>query len=157
MHGSSRFTKKRAVLGTLGLLIVVAAAVAYFTTAGEGEGSATVGTSVPVEITAEVPTTLYPGTSSAVTFEVNNPSKGHQYVNTVSLEKVEAFEDPGHEDPLAGCKSAWFTMAPVEAKQDVPGEATTTLSEEGELKFVNENESQDACKGAYLVATFISN
>jgi hypothetical protein len=92
-----------------------------------------------------------------VTFEVNNTSKGHQYVNNVSLAGVEAFKDAEHKEAIAGCKSSWFKMTTVPAHQDVPGEAKTTLTEKGTLEFVNEPESQDACKNAYLVANFTSN
>lgn len=151
-------TKKRALtFGAISALAIVAIAVAYFTTTGEGEGEARVGTSSALTITAEVPTTLYPGTTSAVEFSVDNPSKGHQYVNTVSLAGVEAFKDAEHKEAIAGCKSSWFSMETVEAEQDIAGETEATLTEEGTLEFVNENEPQDACKNAYLVANFTSN
>jgi hypothetical protein len=152
-----KFTKKRIALGALGLLVAVGAAFAYFTTTGEGEGSAEVGTSSALTITAEVPTKLYPGTTSEVKFKVDNPSKGHQYVNTVTLTGVEAFEEPAHENPVAGCQSSWFKMPAVSAEQDVPAETETSLTQKGTLEFENKAESQDACKNAYLVANFTSN
>jgi uncharacterized membrane protein len=151
-------SKKRALtFGAASALIVVAIAVAYFTTTGEGEGDAEVGTSTAVAITAEVTGALYPGTSSDVKFKVDNPSKGHQFVDTVSLTGVEAFKDAGHTEPKPGCESSWFDMTPVEAEQDIAGETEATLTEEGSLEFLNKNESQDACKNAYLVASFSSN
>lgn len=154
----SFITKKRSIVfGAVAALALVAVAMAYFTTTGEGNGSATVGTSTKLKITAEVPTTLYPGTSSKVKFTVENPSEGHQFINTISLAKVEAFKDAGHTEAISGCESSWFTMTPVEEKQDLTGKSTQTMSAEGTLKFENKNESQDACKNAFLVASFTSN
>jgi len=151
-------TRKRAIaIGALGALALVAVAVAYFTTTGSGSGSATVGTSSNLKITAEVPTTLYPGTSSKVKFSVENSSEGHQFINTISLASVEAFKDAGHTEAISGCQSSWFAMTPVEEKTDLTGKSTQTLGTEGTLKFENKNESQDACKNAFLVANFTSN
>jgi hypothetical protein len=151
-------TRKRAIaLGAVGALALVAVAVAYFTSTGSGSGSAAVGTSSTLKITAEVPTTLYPGTSSKVKFSVENPSEGHQFINTISLTNVEAFKDAGHTEAIAACQSSWFTMTPVEVKTDLTGKSTQTLGTEGTLKFENKNESQDACKNAFLVAKFTSN
>ena len=156
-----KFTKKRIAIGALGLLAVVGVAVAYFTTTGSGSGNAKVGTSTPLEITAEAPTTLYPGTKSKVKFEVTTTSKGKQRVGTVSLTGVTAYPSKAkaeaEEEAIGGCPSSWFNMTPVAANQEVPGETTTALTAEGEIEFENKSESQDACKNAYLVASFSSN
>jgi hypothetical protein len=154
LHG--RVPKKRIAVGVLGALVAVGAAVAYFTTTGSGTGNATVGTSEPLTITAVSASNLYPGTSSEVTFTVNNPSSGHQFVRKVQLAEVKAYKDEAHTEPEAGCKSQWFSMAEVTENKDV-ATGETTLPEKGSLEFVNEPESQDPCKGVYLVASFTSN
>ena len=151
-----KFTKKRIAIGALGLLAVAGVAVAYFTTTGEGTGNAKVGTSSALTISAVSASELYPGTTSQVTFKVNNPSTGHQYVTKVKLKEVKAYKDAGHTEAKVGCENSWFTMAEVTENQDLPtGE--TELTNKGTLKFENENVSQDACKSAYLVAYFESN
>jgi hypothetical protein len=151
-----KFTKKRITIGALGVLAVVGIAVAYFTTTGSGDGDAKVGTSEALTISAVSASELYPGTSSQVTFKVTNPSTGHQFVTKVKLKEVKAYEDEAHEDLIVGCKDEWFSMAEVTENQDVPtGE--TTLTNKGSLEFLNKPESQNACKNAYLVASFESN
>jgi hypothetical protein len=150
-----KFTKKRIAIGALGLLAVAGVAVAYFTTTGSGTGNAKVGTSEALTISAVSASELYPGTSSQVTFNVTNPSTGHQYVTKVKLKEVKAYKDAGHTEAKVGCENSWFTMAEVTENQDVPTGATE-LSSKGTLKFENEPVSQDACKNAYLVAYFES-
>jgi hypothetical protein len=151
-----KFTKKRIAIGALGVLAAVGVAVAYFTTTGSGSGNAKVGTSSALTISAVSASELYPGTSSQVTFKVTNPSTGHQFVTKVKLKEVKAYEEEAHENVIAGCKDEWFSMSEVTENQDVPtGE--TTLTNKGSLEFLNKPESQNACKNAYLVASFESN
>lgn len=153
-----QLTKKRIAIGTLGLLVVVGVAVAYFTTSGSGTGNAKVGTSEALTISAVSASELYPGTKSEVTFKVKNDSPGHQYVAKIQLKEVKAYSDSGHLTPISGCKSEWFNMPEVTENRDVPGGGVeTTLPVKGELEFENkEAVSQDACKNAYLVAYFTS-
>lgn len=151
-----KFTKKRIALGALGLLVVAGAAVAYFTTTGSGDGNAKVGTSSALTISAVSASPLYPGTSSVVTFKVNNPSTGHQFVTKVKLKEVKAYEEEAHTNLIPGCKSEWFSMPEVTENQDVPA-GETPLTNTGTLTFLNQPVSQDACKNAYLVASFESN
>ena len=152
-----KFTKKRIAIGALGLLVVVGAAVAYFTTTGSGTGEAKVGTSTGLTINAEIePETLYPGGEpSEVTFKVVNPSKASQRVTDVELTGVNAFTTAGHETAKSGCESGWFAMTDVPEDETVPGEETAfELPSTGDLEFVDNGANQDACKGAFLVAHF---
>ena len=79
-------TKKRTLtaLAAVGALVVAGVAYAYFTSTGSGTGTATVGSSSTVTLHATISTTLYPGSSSPVSFTVDNPSSGAQRVGTIT-------------------------------------------------------------------------
>ncbi|HTX32520.1 MAG TPA: hypothetical protein VMD09_14145 [Solirubrobacteraceae bacterium] len=138
--------------------------MAYFTTTGAGSGNAQVGTSSALTINATITPAsggLVPGgTPASVSFSVNNPG-GNQYVSTVTLTGVQAFSDAGHTNNITGtgagqCDTTKFTMTPVTENQDV-GSGNTTLGTNGSLAFADSGTNQNACKGAYLVASFTSN
>jgi hypothetical protein len=163
----SALKTKRARLG-LGLFVLLAfsgAAVAYFTTTGAGTGNAQVGTNSALTITPTITPPaggLVPGgTGAATQFSVNNPSSGNQYVTSASLSGVQAYSDSGHTNNISGtgagqCDTAQFTMASVTENQNVPS-GNTTLTNNGSLKLNDSGTNQNACKGAYLVASFTSN
>jgi hypothetical protein len=151
-------TKKRALLalGTCAL-VIVAAAVAYFTTTGSGTGTATVGSSSAVTLHATVSSTLYPGSSSPVTFTVDNPSGGSQRVGTISLTSITA--DAGH----SSCSTVItggnpdFTMAAVAVnKTFAPGNGLT-VTPTGTLTMNETGANQDACQGATLTLNLVNN
>lgn len=129
-------------------LAISGAAFAYFTTTGEGEVAGVVGTSTALTITGTSASTLYPGTTSEVSFSVDNPSTGNQFVTTIHLDSVTT------SDPV-GCLGTWFTMPDVTANQDIDpgGEAITA---KGTLTMANAPESQDACKSATLILNLSS-
>ena len=118
-------------------LAISGAAFAYFTTTGEGEVEGAVGTSTELTITGSSASTLYPGTTSVVSFVVDNPSTGNQFVTTIHLDSVTT----SHVD----CLGTWFTMPDVNANQDIDpdGEA---IDATGTLTMANAAVSQDACK-----------
>jgi hypothetical protein len=84
------FTKKRAVvIAVVGSLVLGAGAYAYFTSAGTGSGSATVGTSAAWAV-ADLGTTgpaLTPGgtTEQTMTYKVTNPGSGNQSLTKVTV------------------------------------------------------------------------
>lgn len=152
-------TRKRALgaFATLAVLAVAGVAFAYFTTTGEGNGEATVGTDTALTIHGTISESLYPGTKAKVKFTVDNTGKGTEYVGTIKLKEVKAFKDAAHKEPEASCVGTWFTMPDVTEKEEVAGKASgAALATEGELEFKNEKLDQSACKNAYLVATFES-
>lgn len=163
----SALRTKRARLG-LGLVVLLAftgAAVAYFSTSGAGTGSAQVGTNSALTISATITPPgggLVPGGSPAsVSFSVNNPSSGNQYVNTVTMTGVEAYSDAAHTHDITGtgagqCDTSQFSMASVAESQDV-GSGSSNLPNGGSLYFHDSGSNQDGCKNAYLVASFTSN
>jgi len=155
----SSITKKRALvaLGCTCALAVAGAALAYFTSTGSGTGTATVGSSSAVTLHATVSASLYPGTSSPVSFTVDNPSSGSQRVGTISLGSVTV--DAGHSTcstTISGGNPD-FSMPAVTVNhvfgpgngQSVTPTGTVTMNETG----VN----QDACQGATLTLHLTNN
>jgi hypothetical protein len=153
-----RLSKKQAILvGGVGLLAIVAGAIAYFTTSGSGTGTASVGNSSAVTLHATVSSTLYPGTSSPVSFTVDNPSSGTQRVATISLASISV--DAGH----SGCSTVIsggnpdFTMPDVTANQVFPNGNGQAVTAGGTLTMNDTGVSQDACQGATLTLHLTSN
>lgn len=148
-----RFSRKvKVALGaTVASVAIAGAAFAYFTTTGAGTGTGTTGTSTALVIHGTAPATLYPGTSSIVNFTVDNPSTGHQLVNTITLTGVTT--DGAH----SACVVADFTMSPVTSNQDVGPGSAITITATGTLNMANTGVSQDACKNAPLTLNLTSN
>ena len=126
-------------------------ALAYFTTTGSGTGAGTAGTSTALVLHGSAPTSLYPGTTSPVSFTVDNSSPGHQYVATIKLVSVST--DSAH----AACDVTKFTMPDVVANQDVASGSGIAITAGGTLTMLNSPTSQDACKGAPLTLHLTSN
>jgi hypothetical protein len=165
MLSALKTKRARAGLSLLVLLAFSGAAVAYFSTSGAGTGSAQVGTSSALAISATITPPsggLVPGGSPAsVAFSVNNPSSGNQYVGTVTLTGVQAYSDAGHTTNITGtgagqCDTSQFAMTPVGENQNV-GSGSSSLPTGGLLYFHDSGSNQDGCKNAYLVASFSSN
>jgi hypothetical protein len=147
-------SKKRRALVTVGAVGAVAAvgvAVAYFTTTGSGTGSATVGTSSAVTVHGTTATSLFPGTSSTVSFTVDNPSAGSQRVSAIQLESVTT--DAGH----SACVMSDFTMPSVTVNQVFPSGNGQAVTATGSLSMANTALNQDACQGAPLTLHLTSN
>jgi hypothetical protein len=152
--------KKWIALGMVGVFALAGGAYAYFTTTGSGTGSTQVGTSTALTITATItPPTggIVPGGPVApVTFSVNNGGTGNQWVDTISLVSVGAFTTAGHTTVAAGCDTSYFSVADVDASQNVPT-GDTAITAAGSLVFADSGDNQDACKNKYLLLTFSSN
>jgi hypothetical protein len=155
-----KFTKKRIALGGLGLLIMVAAALAYFASEGEGEGEATVGSTTD-NIVVKSTTTgeLYPLASEPAAntkIKVENPGSGVVKVKEVTAGEITV--DTPHAE--AGCEASWFKFggSPISINQSVsPGGSYETPSAVGKLWLENKNEDQSACKGATVTVAYTSN
>jgi hypothetical protein len=143
--------KKLSLLGFVAVLALTGSAVAYFTGGGSGSGTAAVGTSGSVALTATVPAGILPGISEPVTFTAANATSSPIRVSNVHLVGVSV--DSGH----AACLTTDFTMPDVtEADQVAAGATAQTLSGLGTLSYANTAVSQDACKGATLTLTLTS-
>jgi len=139
------------------ILAIAAGAYAYFTSSGSGTATATVGTSSAVTLKGTVSGNLYPGSSSAVTLSVDNPSSGKQRVGTITLEKITA--DAGH----ASCGVAItggnpdFTMADVVVNQTYAPGNNQGVTPNGTLTMNDTGVNQDACQGATLTLSLKNN
>lgn len=155
----SWITGKRASVALGGTIAIIAAGVAfaYFTSSGSGTGTATVGSSSPVTLHATISSSLYPGSSSPVSFTVDNPSSGVQRVGTVSLASISV--DAGH----SGCSTTLgggnpdFTMAPVPVNQVINPGNGQSVAAGGTLTMNETGTNQDACQGATLTLHLTNN
>jgi len=151
---SFRLTRKRTLiaLAAAGLLALAGVAYAYFTSTGSGTGAATVGSTQAVVLHGTTATTLFPGTSSTVTFTVDNPSAGTQRIGTIHLASVTT--DAAH---TPGCVTTDFTMPDVVLNQSFPSGNGQSVTATGTLTMANTGVSQDACQGAPLTLNLTSN
>jgi hypothetical protein len=166
-----------AVISVVGVLTLAGAAIAYFTTTGSGTGSATVGASSVLTIHGTSASALYPGTSSTVSFTVDNSSSGHQYVTTIHLASVKACPsgdtwnsgtssctNSGTE--VTSCESVEtgvsdtntdnFWMPDVAANQQVASGSGQSITAIGTLTMNNLGSSQNTCQNANLTLNFTS-
>jgi hypothetical protein len=172
-----RFTKKRwLALSGLLLLLLASGAVAYFTTTGAGTGTATVGASSALTIHGTSGSTLFPGTTSTVSFTIDNPSSGHQQLGTIHLTSVKACTGSGSAWNGSSCSNggteqttcesvetgtidnntANFWMADVVSGQDFGNGNGQSVTAQGTLKMNDLNSNQDACENANLTLNFTS-
>ncbi|HUC08422.1 MAG TPA: hypothetical protein VMR96_10065 [Solirubrobacterales bacterium] len=152
-------TKKRALvaLSCACALAVTGAAIAYFTSSGSGTGTATVGSSSAVTLHATISSSLYPGSSSPVSFTVDNPSSGVQRVGTVSLSSISV--DSGHSTcstTISGGNPD-FTMAAVPVNQVINPGNGQSVAATGTLTMNETGTNQDACQGATLTLHLTNN
>jgi hypothetical protein len=151
---------KRRVLIALGCTFAVAVAgvaLAYFTTTGSGTGTASAGSSSAVTLHGSVGSNLYPGTSTAVTFTVDNPSQGSERVGTISLASISV--DAGH----SGCSTTIsggnpdFAMAAVAVNKVFGSGNGQSVTPTGSLTMNETGLNQDACQGATLTLHLTNN
>ena len=152
-------TKRRAIFALTAALmvVVVGGAYAYFTTSGTGTGTAAVGSSSAVTLHATVTGSLYPGSSSPVSFTVDNPSSGKQRVGTISLSSITV--DAAHSECSTVITGGTpdFTMAPVVANQNFANGNGQAVTATGTLAMNETNVSQDKCQGATLTLHLTNN
>jgi hypothetical protein len=152
-------TKRRAFFAlTAALVVAVAgAAFAYFTTTGTGTGTAAVGSSSALTLHATVTGSLYPGTSSPVTFTVDNPSSGKQRVGTISLLSITPDASHSECSTVTTGGNPDFTMAAVTANQTFGNGNGQAVTATGTLAMNETGVSQDKCQGATLTLNVKSN
>ena len=151
---------KKRVLTAFGCTIALAAAgtaIAFFTSSGSGTGTAAVGSSSPVTLHATISSNLYPGSSSPVTFTVDNPSSGSQRVGTITLASISV--DAGH----SGCSTTIgggnpdFTMPAVAVNKVFGSGNGQSVTPGGTLTMNETGVNQDACQGATLTLNLTNN
>ena len=143
--------KKRVLIAftTVALLITAGPAVADLV--GSGTDTTAMRNSSAVRLAGARTATLYPGTSSPVTFTVDNPSRGIQRVGTIHLASVAT--DAAHR----GCVVTDFKMPDVVANQSFSHGNDQAVTARGTLTMANTSVSQDACEGAPLTLNLTSN
>jgi hypothetical protein len=154
-----RITKRGvATVFTAALVVVVASgAYAYFSTNGSGTGTASVGSSAAVTLHATVGGSLYPGTSSPVSFTVDNPSAGAQRVGTITLSSITV--DAGHSEcsTVITGGNPDFTMPAVTVNHSFPTGNGQAVTPNGTLTMNDTGVSQDKCQGATLTLHLTDN
>lgn len=164
-------------LSAVGALALAGVAIAYFTASGSGTGSASVGTSSALTIHGSSASTLYPGTSSTVSFTADNPSPGKQEIGTIHLASVKACTGTGSSWNGTACSAggteqtscesvetgssdgnaANFWMPDVVSNQDLAGSSSgQTVTATGTLTMNDLSTNQDLCKNANLTLNFTS-
>ncbi len=141
-------TGKLKVVLVAGTLTVVTggAAFAYWTTTGNGSGSAAAGTSSPFQVTTDAATgsPLAPGgASQTVAFHVKNNNAGTQRLRTVTVTVANADATAWTSAP--GCSAADFTVGtPSFTAGDIVSGATTNGTVT--VTMDNTGSNQDGCK-----------
>jgi hypothetical protein len=134
-----RFVSKKMVGAMLVAVLVLggaAAAFAYFTSSGVGNGTGTVGSATTWSVTGfggsgtpSATGTLYPGVGSAsLTYRVTNAGSGHQAVNSVVVTVAadgtgNALDSTG--TAITGCLATWFSVG---ASSFLASDGTTAVS-----------------------------
>ncbi|MBS1863767.1 MAG: hypothetical protein JSS68_18890 [Actinobacteria bacterium] len=152
-------TRRRAVFAlTTALLVVLAGgAYAYFTTSGAGTGTAAVGSSSAVTLHATVTGSLYPGSSSPVSFTVDNPSSGSQRVGTISLSSITVDASHSECSTVITGGNPDFTMPAVAVNHSFPNGNGQAVTATGTLTMNETGVSQDKCQGATLTLHLTDN
>jgi hypothetical protein len=144
-------TRKRSlVLSAVALLAVAGIAVAYFSSTGSGNGSATVGKSTAFTVTVEAPTggPLYPASGvENLAYTVKNPSPGYQNLASTSAKVVDDGSGNIKSGGVAvpGCLSKDFTAKNTSVSKNLKG--GESISSSVEVTMQDSGENQDACQG----------
>jgi uncharacterized protein YaiE (UPF0345 family) len=152
-------TKRRALFAlTTALLVVVASgAYAYFTSSGSGTGTAAVGSSSSVTLHATVTGSLYPGTSSPVSFTVDNPSSGKQRVGVITLASITPDSQHAECSTVITGGTPDFKMPAVTVNQTFGPGNGQAVTAGGTLTMNDTGVSQDKCQGATLTLNLTNN
>lgn len=151
-----QYILKRLIPLVAAILLVTAGAIAYFTNLGSGTGVAAVGSSSTATLHGTVTSSLYPGASSTVTFTVDNPSPGSEFINKIHLASIAP--DAGHSEcstTITGANPD-FTMPDVTVSQSFPTGSGQAVTPTGTLTMHETGVSQDACQGATLTLSLTS-
>jgi hypothetical protein len=150
-----RFTKKRAIvaLSVVAVLAMASAAIAYFTSTGDGSGNAVVGMSSNYTVTADAATggALLPGFGTdTIAYHVKNVSSGKQAVQNISAtlntNTSGDVYDTTKGQYATGCLATWFTVtnSPGTLPDDLAGGATHNGSVS--ISLNDSGSPQDACQ-----------
>jgi len=143
-------------LVTVAIVAVGAAAFAYWTSDGTGEGQGSTGTSSNFVVTSTPATTpeLKPGVGEQnVAFEVANPSNASHTLTDVAV--TVANDDGTAWTSVAGCSAADYTVGIADITYaDLAAGATATGTVTLEMNNLASN--QDGCKNADVPLYFVA-
>ena len=155
MFKINRNKKTTAVIAG-GVLAVATAggAYAYWTTQGEGSGSATTSAgaaNLAVQQTSTI-TNMFPGDApQALTGTVRNNAANAAYVTKVTASIANVVLPLG----ATGCDASDYTLANAEMPVAKDVAAGDTVAFAGaSIKFNNKDTNQDGCKGARVLLTY---
>jgi hypothetical protein len=138
-------------------LALAAGAYAYFTSTGSGTGTASVGNAAAMTLHGTVSSSLYPGSSSPVSFTVDNPSSGSQRVGTITLASISV--DGAHSScssAIGGANPDFSMPAVAVNKTFAPGDGQA-VPQSGSLTMNETGTNQNACQGATLTLHLTNN
>lgn len=151
--------RKKRIIVTTAVLAALGggAAVAYWSSLGTGDGSATAGSDTEFTITSTTNATngaLSPGgPTQTINFSVKNTGSGSQYLTAVT--PTVADED-GVTWDTGSCSAADFAFSEYTL---TPGQvaAGATVSGSVKIQMINRNANQDGCKDATVPVHFAAN
>ena len=130
-------------------LAIVATAVAYWTSSGEGTGTVKSNyASASFEVSSGLVENLYPGGSAAVTVKVKDTDAGqNEYLTKLEAEVKET--------SVTECKKEWFEVTPASQEPKVVVAHGETKEYTVSLKMKEEAAvNQNACKGASVTLRY---
>ena len=135
--------------GVVVTLTVVATAIAYWTSSGEGTGTAKANyASASFEVTSGLVENLYPGGSATVTVKVKDTDANQN-------EFLTKLETEVKETSAAECKKEWFEVTPASQEPKVVVAHGETKEYTVSLKMKEEaTVNQNACKGASITLRY---
>ena len=146
-----RKSRKAIVIGgTVGALLVGGAAFAYWSTSGDGTGSAATSAGAPSLVVTETSnvTNMFPGDSAQnITGTVKNTAANSAYVTKVVVSIASVTQASG---ATGSCDSSDYTLdaAQMAVNKDIAAGATEPFSG-ATIQFKNKPATnQDGCKGA---------
>jgi hypothetical protein len=155
-----RRSRKAAVVGVSIAVVLgvgVGLGIAYWTGGGSGSGSANTGTAAGVTVIQTVsPTGLYPGGTTALSGNFNNPSSGKVFVTAVTA-SVTVFNAQA-DGTKPACTQADFSItgtATVNAEV-APGNGVGSWSGLS-LNMTDAGTNQDNCKSITVPITYAAN
>ena len=154
---SMNMRRASVALGCVCALAVAGVALAYFTSTGSGTATATAGSSSAVTLHGTVASNLYPGTSSSVSFTVDNPSAGSQRVGTLSLTSITVDAAPSTCSTAISGGNPDFTMPAVTVNHTFGSGNGQSVTPTGTLTMNETGLNQDPCQGATLTLHLSNN
>ncbi|MGA8363419.1 MAG: hypothetical protein WB709_02745 [Solirubrobacteraceae bacterium] len=130
-------------------LAIVATAVAYWTSSGEGTGTVKTNyASASFEVSSGLVENLYPGGSATVTVKVKDTDAGQN-------EYLTKLETEVKETSVTECKKEWFEVTPASQEPKIVVAHGETKEYTVSLKMKEEAAvNQNACKGASVTLRY---